>query len=83
MTGSVSRVRTTPKARARWRNQQSAQNPVAKHNLPPGAVTVQRVRDGWLLVEVGRGRYVKRFNLRDSEAIELVMKLSEALPGGR
>lgn len=52
---------------------------VTVHNVPDGQVKVQQhVNDGeWLMVELGRARYTKRFNLRRSEASELVDRLAE------
>jgi hypothetical protein len=44
--------------------------------IRPGTVSVERQKDGWLLVLINRGRYVKRFNLRDSEAAQLVEHLA-------
>ena len=46
--------------------------------IHPGIVNVDRVRRGkedWLLVSIDRGRYTKRFNLRESEAQQLVAEL--------
>jgi hypothetical protein len=49
-------------------------------DVPDGQVVVQEHdKDGWLLVEIGRGRYVKRFNLRDTEARQLVALLTKHL----
>ena len=46
--------------------------------VPEGVVTA--IREGeWIGVAIGRGKYVKRFNLRDAEArqlLELLAKLT-------
>jgi hypothetical protein len=47
--------------------------------LSNGDVHVQRHGKGWILAEIGRGKYVKRFNLREEEAMELVRQLVELL----
>ena len=71
------RTGSNPTSRpSRWYGPSEA----SKHELSAGEIMVQRTKPGWLLVEIGRGRYTKRFNLRDGEATELVMKLSEMLP---
>jgi hypothetical protein len=49
--------------------------------VPDGRVIVRRhasSRDGktWFLVEIGRGRYVKRVNLSEEEAQQLVSALA-------
>jgi hypothetical protein len=46
-----------------------------------GVVTVERLADGWLHVQIGRTRYVKRFNLRDAEARQLIEQLTPLLTG--
>ena len=43
--------------------------------IRPGVVAVERGKEGWLLVSIDRGRYTKRFNLRESEAQQLVEQL--------
>jgi hypothetical protein len=44
-----------------------------------GVVTAQREGE-WIKVQIGRSRYVKRFNLNDAEARQLVKLLAELLP---
>ena len=47
-------------------------------NLPDGTVKITPHHDpDWLLVEIGRARYVKRFNLHVSEAQQLLDQLSD------
>ena len=47
---------------------------------PAGIVEVERsADDGWLLVKIGRARYVKRFNLSQAEAAQLIEHLREFL----
>ena len=53
----------------------------ATRAVPEGRVIVRRhtsSRDGktWFLVEIGRGRYVKRVNLSEDEAQQLVSALA-------
>jgi len=45
-----------------------------------GVVQVLPLKDDWYQVLIGRSRYVKRFNLRDSEARQLIEQLSALLP---
>jgi hypothetical protein len=44
-----------------------------------GNVLIERTKDGWILCQIGRARYVKKFNLRDSEARQLIEQLSALL----
>jgi len=46
---------------------------------PEHVVTAERTKDGWILVHITRTRYIKRFNLRDSEARQLIEELSALL----
>lgn len=48
-------------------------------DLPPGQVDVSPHGQGWLLIQIGRGRYTKRFNISVGEAAELVRALEEHL----
>jgi hypothetical protein len=53
----------------------------ATQAVPEGRVIVRRhtsSRDGktWFLVEIGRGRYVKRINLSEEELHQLVQALA-------
>jgi hypothetical protein len=50
-------------------------------DLAPGTVRVQ-ADHGWLFVEIGRGRYVKRFNLSTDEAAQLAVQLAALLRNG-
>lgn len=45
--------------------------PSPREQLDEGVIKVTRIKPGWLLVEIGRTRYTKRFNLRYSEAAQL------------
>lgn len=49
--------------------------------LPEGIVRVERGRDDWYYVSIGRAAKVKRFNLRDAEARQLLEQLLAMLPG--
>ena len=51
-----------------------------RKELADGVVEVEKIKPGWLLVQIGRGRYTKRFNLRYEEAAQLHAKLDEFLP---
>lgn len=42
-----------------------------KKDVPEGQVTLTSLGAGWWLVQIGRARYVKRFNLSDAEARQL------------
>jgi hypothetical protein len=44
-----------------------------------GVVQVEAGRAGWYYVQIGRAGRVKRFNLRDSEARQLVSRLQQLL----
>lgn len=44
-----------------------------------GLVTAERSGE-WIQVQVGRSRYVKRFNLRDTEARQLLELLRALMP---
>lgn len=46
-----------------------------------GVVRVTPLRNGRYLVEIGRARYVKRFNLSDAEARELYARIGATVPG--
>lgn len=48
--------------------------------IAAGIVAVESRPGGWLHVQVGRGRYVKRFNLSHAEAAQLLEQLSALLP---
>lgn len=48
-------------------------------DLEPGQVTVTPHGDGWFLVQVGRARYTKRFNLSVDEAAQLAHALTAQL----
>jgi hypothetical protein len=50
----------------------------------PGRVTVTRTASGYYLVQIGRLRYTKRFNLSRAEAEALIEELSAvtAVPRG-
>ena len=55
---------------------------LSKTDVPAGTVTVRphpRRIGGqrWFLIEIGRGRYVKRLNISDDEAAQLVARLAE------
>lgn len=41
-----------------------------------GMITIERREDGWLFVQIGRHSRVKRFNLSDAEARELLAQLA-------
>lgn len=43
-----------------------------------GIVTAERSGE-WIYVQIGRSRYVKRFNLRDSEARQLIELLTSLI----
>ena len=45
----------------------------------PGQVIVQRVPSGYYLVQIGRLKYTKRFNLSPAEAEALIDELSRLL----
>jgi len=47
--------------------------------LAEGIVTVERMNDGWFHVQIGRTRSVKRFNLRATEARQLLEQLAELI----
>jgi hypothetical protein len=47
--------------------------------LREGQVFVGQFDAGWYLVMIGRARKVKRFNLREAEARQLVEQLKEYL----
>lgn len=53
---------------------------ITPHNLQPGELLVTPHGEGWFLVEIGRGRYVKRFNISHAEAVLLAERLEEQLP---
>jgi hypothetical protein len=42
---------------------------------PPGVVQVDTLSGGWFHVQLGRNRRVKRFNLSDAEARQLLDRL--------
>jgi hypothetical protein len=75
MTGTVNQFRPQGKRRA------------GRESLPPvaqGVVTAERLDGkwaGWLRVSMGRGGYVKRFNLSPAEAAQLRDLLAAQLPG--
>jgi hypothetical protein len=48
-------------------------------DVPDGQVVVLEIGDGWYQVQIGRARRVKRFNLRDTEARQLVALLTKRL----
>jgi hypothetical protein len=48
--------------------------------LPQGTMTIELTPSGYLLVQIGRKRYTKRFNLSLAEAQQLLDQLSEQLP---
>jgi hypothetical protein len=51
-------------------------------DLLPGELKVSEHKDGtWLLVEIGRGRYTKRFNVSRTEAGELLREIERVLSG--
>jgi hypothetical protein len=50
---------------------------------PPGTVRMTPQTGGKYLVEIGRGRYVKRFQLSHAEASELYSQLAATMPGLR
>ena len=50
------------------------------HDVPDGQVEITRHSEGeWFLVQIGRSAYTKRFNLRRSEAEQLIERLSASL----
>ena len=49
--------------------------------LAEGVVCVERGRDDWYYVSIGRAARTKRFNLRDAEARQLIEQLLALLPG--
>lgn len=53
-----------------------------KQELPDGVVMVTKIKPGWLLVQIGRARYTKRFNLTFGEAAQLMDLLNRELSGG-
>ncbi len=56
---------------------EAARPGLARRDVPPGVVEVERAGDQWWLVGIGRDRGVKRFNLTRGEAAELVRVLRE------
>lgn len=52
--------------------------------LPEGQITITPHRDGWYLVQIGRARKTKRFNLTAADAAELVRVIRDSgiLPPG-
>lgn len=53
---------------------------VVNDRLPEGQVLVGRLDSEWYMIQIGRARKVKRFNIRDSEARQLIEQLKELLP---
>lgn len=51
-----------------------------KQDIPTGAVEVRPLGEGWYFVQIGRGTGTKRFNLRDTEARQLMDQLQKLLP---
>jgi hypothetical protein len=47
--------------------------------VPADAVDIEPLPGGWLHVQIHRGERVKRFNLRNAEAVQLVERLTEQL----
>jgi hypothetical protein len=50
---------------------------------PDGVVRITPQSGGKYLVEIGRGKYVKRFQLSHAEASELYSQLAATVPGLR
>jgi hypothetical protein len=48
--------------------------------VPAGIVRATPLAGGWHLIEIGRTKGVKRFNLSDAEARQLIEVLGEVLP---
>jgi hypothetical protein len=55
--------------------------PSNRPEVPTGQlkVTPLRADASWLLIEIGRGRYTKRFNLSREEATLLLDELAEVI----
>ncbi len=51
----------------------------AAQDLAPGIIVVERTASGFYLVQIGRTRYTKRFNLSKAEAQELIEQLASQL----
>lgn len=51
----------------------------SREEVAEGVVQVTIIKTGWFLVEIGRARYTKRFNLAVSEASQLRDLLDEQL----
>lgn len=51
-----------------------------RQDIPTGTVEVRPLGEGWYFVQIGRGTGTKRFNLRDTEARQLVEQLNTLLP---
>lgn len=50
-------------------------------DVPTGQVRVDPHGSGWYLIQIGRGRYTKRFNLSDAEIRQLIDKFADVLAG--
>jgi len=47
-----------------------------RQQVPAGQIVVTPHEGGWFLIQIGRARYTKRFNLSRAEASELVDRLA-------
>ncbi|MDA8318847.1 MAG: hypothetical protein M0030_03400 [Actinomycetota bacterium] len=53
-----------------------------KIDVQPGLVVIEPNGAGWYLVQIGRGRYTKRFNLSDSEMRQIATWAMKNLTDG-